>query len=36
MGLRTDEAETFLSAFRRVGIAPFREALYDRSAGSDI
>ncbi len=36
MGLRTDEAETFLNAFRRVGIAPFREALYDRSAGSDI
>ncbi len=36
MGLRTDETETFLDAFRRVGIAPFREALYDRSAGSDI
>ena len=36
MGLRTDEAETFLDAFRRVGIAPFKEALYDRSAGSDI
>ena len=36
MGLRTDEAETFLNAFRRVGIAPFKEALYDRSAGSDI
>ena len=36
LGLRTDEAETFLDAFRRVGIAPFREALYDRSAGSDI
>ena len=36
MGLRTDEAETFIDAFRRVGIAPFREALYDRSAGSDI
>ena len=36
MGLRTDETETFLDAFRRVGIAPFKEALYDRSAGSDI
>ena len=36
MGLRTDEAETFLDAFRRVGIAPFKEALYERSAGSDI
>ena len=28
--------ETFLDAFRRVGIAPFKEALYERSAGSDI
>jgi sulfite reductase (NADPH) hemoprotein beta-component len=36
MGLRRDEAETFLDAFRRVGIAPFKEALYERSAGSDI
>jgi sulfite reductase (NADPH) hemoprotein beta-component len=36
MGLRTNETETFLDAFRRVGIAPFKEALYDRSAGSDI
>ena len=36
IGLRRDEAETFLDAFRRVGIAPFKEALYERSAGSDI
>jgi sulfite reductase (NADPH) hemoprotein beta-component len=36
MGLRRDEEETFLDAFRRVGLAPFKEALYERSAGSDI
>ena len=36
IGLRRDEAETFVDAFRRVGIAPFKEALYERSAGSDI
>jgi sulfite reductase (NADPH) hemoprotein beta-component len=36
MDLRRDEAETFLEAFRRVSIAPFKEALYERSAGSDI
>jgi len=36
MGLRKDQTETFLDAFRRVGIAPFKEALYERSAGSDI
>jgi sulfite reductase (NADPH) hemoprotein beta-component len=36
MGLRQDESETFLDAFRRVGIGPFKEALYERSAGSDI
>jgi sulfite reductase (NADPH) hemoprotein beta-component len=36
VGLRRDEAETFVDAFRRVGIAPFKEALYERSAGSDI
>src|SRR5580692_3181393 len=36
MGLRREESETFLDAFRRVGIAPFKEALYERSAGSDI
>jgi sulfite reductase (NADPH) hemoprotein beta-component len=36
MGLRQDENEDFLSAYRRVGMAPFKEALYERSAGSDI
>ena len=36
MGLRREESETFLDAFRRVGLAPFKEALYERSAGSDI
>ena len=36
IGLRREESETFLDAFRRVGIAPFKEALYERSAGSDI
>jgi sulfite reductase (NADPH) hemoprotein beta-component len=36
MGLRQSEQETFLEAFRRVGLAPFKEALYERSAGSDI
>jgi len=36
MGLRLGEEETFLEAFRRVGLAPFKEALYERSAGQDI
>ena len=36
MALRAGEQETFLDAFRRVGLAPFKEALYERSAGSDI
>ena len=36
MGLRRGEDETFIDAFRRVGLAPFKEALYERSAGSDI
>ena len=36
LGLRSAETETFLDAFRRVGLAPFKEALYERSAGSDI
>jgi len=33
---RSDASEPFLATFRRVGMAPFKEALYDRSAGSDI
>jgi sulfite reductase (NADPH) hemoprotein beta-component len=36
LGLRRDPSEDFLAAFRRVGMAPFKEALYERSAGSDI
>jgi len=36
MDLRSGDSETFLEAFRRVGMAPFKEALYERSAGSDI
>jgi len=36
LDLRRDDAETFLEAFRRVGLTPFKEALYERSAGSDI
>jgi sulfite reductase (NADPH) hemoprotein beta-component len=36
VGLRRDESEDFLAAYRRVGMAPFKEALYERSAGSDI
>ncbi|MBV8439151.1 MAG: nitrite/sulfite reductase [Hyphomicrobiales bacterium] len=36
MGLRRRDDETFIEAFRRVGLAPFKEALYERSAGSDI
>jgi sulfite reductase (NADPH) hemoprotein beta-component len=34
--LRRDAGEPFLQTFRRVGMAPFKEALYERSAGSDI
>ncbi len=33
---RNDSQEDFLATFRRVGMAPFKEALYERSAGSDI
>ena len=33
---RTSADEPFLATFRRVGMAPFKEALYERSAGSDI
>jgi len=36
MNQRAGAAEDFLSTFRRVGMAPFKEALYERSAGSDI
>ena len=33
---RTGVDEPFLQTFRRVGMAPFKEALYERNAGSDI
>jgi sulfite reductase (NADPH) hemoprotein beta-component len=33
---RSDVSEPFLATYRRVGMAPFKEALYERSAGSDI
>ena len=33
---RRDADEPFLATYRRVGMAPFKEALYERSAGSDI
>ncbi|MDE2016225.1 MAG: nitrite/sulfite reductase [Hyphomicrobiales bacterium] len=34
--LRARPDEIFIDTFRRVGMAPFKEALYDRSAGQDI
>ena len=34
--LRASPDETFLDAYRRLGMAPFKEALYERNAGSDI
>ena len=36
IGLRADKSEDFLTAFRRVGMAPFKKALYDRDKGADI
>jgi len=33
---RASPGETFLQTYRRVGMAPFKEALYERNAGSDI
>ncbi|MFZ1962611.1 MAG: nitrite/sulfite reductase [Roseiarcus sp.] len=36
MARRLGPEEDFLAAFRRVGVAPFKEALYERSAGADI
>jgi sulfite reductase (NADPH) hemoprotein beta-component len=36
MSQRRDGSEDFLSTYRRVGMTPFKEALYERSAGSDI
>jgi sulfite reductase (NADPH) hemoprotein beta-component len=35
LDLRLEPGESFLAAFRRVGIEPFRTALYDEEARSD-
>ncbi len=36
MAKREGPHEDFLTAYRRLGMAPFKEALYERSAGADI
>ncbi len=36
LGLRTGSDEDFLAAYRRVGMAPFKKALYERDAGREI
>ena len=36
VGLRKDESEDFLTAYRRVGMAPFKAALYEKNTGADI
>jgi sulfite reductase (NADPH) hemoprotein beta-component len=36
LGQRRDAEEDFLATYRRIGMAPFKEALYERSAGADI
>ncbi len=36
LGLRETKDETFIDAFRRVGMAPFKNALYERDTGADI
>ncbi|WP_131115920.1 nitrite/sulfite reductase [Lichenihabitans psoromatis] len=36
LGLRHDKSETFLTAFRRVGMAPFKQALYEKDTGAGI
>jgi sulfite reductase (NADPH) hemoprotein beta-component len=35
LDLRLEPAETFLQAFRRVGMEPFKAALYDTEAAQD-
>ncbi len=35
LGLRTEPSETFLQAYRRVGLGPFKAALYGTEAGQD-
>ena len=34
--LRSDKAEDFLATYRRVGMAPFKKALYERFQGNAI
>ncbi len=36
LGLRQDRSEDFLAAYRRVGMAPFKKALYERDVGAGI
>ncbi len=36
LGLRQGKDEDFLSAYRRVGMAPFKKALYERNVGEGI
>jgi sulfite reductase (NADPH) hemoprotein beta-component len=36
LGLRQDKSENFLAAFRRVGMAPFKQALYEKDTGAGI
>ena len=36
MSVRRDKAEDFLSTYRRVGMAPFKQALYESNGGAGI
>ena len=36
LDVRLGPAETFIEAYRRVGMAPFKEALYQSNVGADI
>ncbi|MCW6510085.1 nitrite/sulfite reductase [Lichenifustis flavocetrariae] len=36
LGVRRDRSEDFLSTFRRVGMAPFKQALYEKNEGAGI
>jgi len=35
LALREDRSETFLQAYRRLGLGPFKAALYGEEAGKD-
>jgi sulfite reductase (NADPH) hemoprotein beta-component len=35
LDLRNDPAETFLQTYRRLGLAPFKAALYPQVAGKE-